>query len=293
MNRKLTLLSAFLLGSFYMNANTYWKSDPREFRTELTAVITEDAINNSLYVQNNIPATFNGTFEGISYDMTANVQVKLKENQITARLIISGLFNEGSELEEDFVWIVSPSVRIPDISISTQKVIGFLEDIPNLIEEQEGPQFLKDIIIEAFEDLALEMYPKKLLEESNDLIPEFLDIEIKDIEFAFEVALKQLRLTVTIVSEVEAGRFWIVGNQNNGFTVHSTIETSIIDIEVYALNGDLINYSRNNNYDDWKISKGGFIQVSTSNLASARYVIGILFASPFGWYEFAQNIVIH
>lgn len=90
----------------------------KEYRAEYVAVITKNTINIFLYEQSNIPRAFTGTHSGITYHVMSNLQIKLNQNAIEARLVVSGKLDYGNNEIEDFVWIVSPLVNIPSVSIS-------------------------------------------------------------------------------------------------------------------------------------------------------------------------------
>ena len=152
----------------------------QQYQTKVYFEVAEDAINNVIEAQS-IPRSFSGTYNGINYRAAANVQIKLKTNQISARLVVSGNLSYSNGSSKEIIWVVNPSVTINNFDITATEIIGILQSIPSLVNSQSEPQFLKDIIINAYEDLELTLYPQRLLDVANDLVPTFLDIQVDDI----------------------------------------------------------------------------------------------------------------
>lgn len=77
------------------------------------------------------------------------------------------LFDE----EFHFQYPLSLSLDFPELDVSITGIITFLEGIPEQIENMNGEEWLKDIIIDKYENLELVAYPNKLLNDVNDSIP--------------------------------------------------------------------------------------------------------------------------
>ena len=63
------------------------------------------------------------------------------------------------------------TLDFPEVDVSITGIISLLEGIPGQIENMDGEEWLKDIIIDEYENLELVAYPNNLLNDVNGSIP--------------------------------------------------------------------------------------------------------------------------
>lgn len=269
-------------------------STGQDYQTKIKFDVSEDAVNNFIHNQN-IPRSFQGTTNGYEYGVAANVALKFTDNNVSARLVVSGSVIDPSGNKEDLVWIVNPDITFYDSHVTINGIEAFIDNVPNLINQQNGPQFLKDIIIQAYDFLIVQIYPGSLLQTANEQIPTFLDIEVTNIGLGWQALDKKIRFTATIHSTVNSPVFTISGARQDRFlkiTYSSTVETQINELAIYSLGGSLVWSNTNlSGSSTYHIPKGESISVhGYCQCASGYYIVRALFDSPLGWYEIERTI---
>jgi len=139
-----------------------------------------------------------------------------------------------------YTYPVTVPIDIPAEDITVNEINGFLENIPTAINNiPTGPQWLKNIIITAYTDLEISLYPDQFMEEINAQIPDDLDININDIEFGWEALEGKLQFHVTVPCEsrgpfVELVNCWFSTNKLHVyFQFRSNVKLRILNYELY------------------------------------------------------------
>jgi len=118
----------------------------------------------STFIQTQVFPQPEGTYGTDSYKIRISApRVELHSGSITFKATITGYVTAGS-VTIPYAYTVSNSISIPTIDLSIQGIIGVLQGIPDQINSQSGPQWLKDIIINAYTNLNLTVYPQRILD---------------------------------------------------------------------------------------------------------------------------------
>ncbi len=150
----------FILWSSYLFI--YADPDYRAHEIEMSFEISEVAM--STFIQTQVFPQPEGTYGTDSYKIRISApRVELHSGSITFKATITGYVTAGS-VTIPYAYTVSNSISIPTIDLSIQGIIGVLQGIPDQINSQSGPQWLKDIIINAYTNLNLTVYPQRILD---------------------------------------------------------------------------------------------------------------------------------
>jgi hypothetical protein len=179
------------------------------------------------------------------------------------------------------------------------EIKGFLENIPTVINNiPTGPQWLKDIIIGAYEDLEISVYPDQFMESINATIPDEYDITIDDLEFGWEALSEKIRFNVTVPTHARE-KFvwmkWIVYDEypyhEFRFKFYSNVDLDILGYnlwyDVYSEYGEVTNPGVSLTPNTW--SGQIVVEDNTSHIEAGTYRLFIYFGSSYGWIGVSYN----
>jgi len=171
-----------LLLLIFMLSIAYATEEYSAYTIETYFEITEISINQFIrtYVFPNPVGTYSDGGTVYSYNIViTQPEIVLNNGQIRFKSIIYGTVSVLNN-EYKYKYPIDVGIRIPDGGVSISGIIGFLEGIPDAINSiGAGPQWLKDKIIDAYNNLELSLYPMGLLDEINELFPDELDIKLQ------------------------------------------------------------------------------------------------------------------
>jgi|GEM_PF-5730163 len=130
------------------------------------------------------------------------------------------------------------TLNIPSVNLSLNGITTFLEGIPQQIQNLPGPQWVKDKIVDAYENLQLTMYPNKVIDNANASIPDELDITVNDFGLSTP-DIQQDKIVWSINSNYDVndpnitGWFKETSDHQKLFKFHSNVHRKIIKIKVY------------------------------------------------------------
>ncbi|RKY50301.1 MAG: hypothetical protein DRP92_08015 [Candidatus Neomarinimicrobiota bacterium] len=228
MYAKITLLFLMLI---FLLLIAYGEEEYRVYTIETYFDITELSINQFIrtYIFPNPVGTYSEGGNVYSYNIVlTQPEIVLSDGQVRFRSVIYG---SVSVLDKEYKYRYPINVRvgIPDGSISISGIVGFLEGIPEAINSIEvGPQWLKDRVIEAYDNLELSLYPVELLEEINRAFPDELDISIEDIGFGWQVLEGKIRVIVSVNSKSRGPIIKVVNRgEMDSETLFITIKSNV------------------------------------------------------------------
>ncbi len=212
------------------------------FTVNLSFEQPEDALNTLLSTQ--VFPNPVGQYNGDDYNIYLwYPTVDIESGSVTftctifADLVIGGV-------DFQYSYPLSFSLTFPSVDVSTSDITALITGISSQISSMDGPQWVKDIIINTYEGLELTAYPDYLLDVSSDLIPDYLDIEITNIGFSY------VANTDVLV-----------------FTLYFTMDSEPISIQCYTRTGDpryyYYRYKVYNN-SDYPITLHGYY-ITTTN----------------------------
>lgn len=195
-----------------------------------------------------------------------------------------------------YTYPISVPVSIPTGSISVNDIKGFLEDIPDEINNiSVGPQWLKNIIIDAYEDLELSLYPEQFLEDINDQLPDDLDIVIDDIEFSWTALSEKLRITVSVPCSsrepfVILNYVTYLNTSTVNVSLSSNVNLRVLNYEIILSNTQQVAHG-SLTYTIPAPTNGNEVGTvifpissdSGKSFASGEYVLYIIVGNDFGW----------
>lgn len=245
--------------------------------------LTSDGINR--YIAGQTFPTLNGTAPGgQTYTITISPPlVQFSPGSAKVQFTIKAITSVGT-----FSYTVEPTILIPSTSISTSQVNAFLQGFDGLINSiEEIPSWLKPIIINGYNNLNLVVYPSKLIDYANSMIPDYLKIQVVDISFSWAALEGKLKFTLAVVVEGSPGIYtaeWLKpGPYEIRFRFGADVASNVKMVRFYALNGSEI--WRNDNLN-WSIPKGGHSQEHYISccISVGSYYMTVFFTSPYGQY---------
>lgn len=145
----------------------------------------QNAANNIIALEGSFPLIYSGNVNGISYSFELEQPtVEFNQNFMKMIAILKINTTPTGYLELN----LQPSIYV-NYSLSTDNVTAFLQNFPNYINSTfpQLPQWVRDKIIEHYQSLQLTMYPVKILNYAGSIIPDYLDIEVSNINFSVQL----------------------------------------------------------------------------------------------------------
>lgn len=248
------------------------------------ALITELGINRFIATQSFPPLT--GTFPGTNITYTVSISrpyVTLRQNSFRANFTIYVTTSENN----NYVIPVNPNLRLDPQFVTLSEIKAFLENFPALIQALSIPQMIKDMIIERYNSLNLVIYPNKILEAANQLVPSYFNIVITDIGGGYQILDRKLRLNFSVTVNSEPPHFIVQRNTSNDgivrFRILSNIRTKLFKVHIGDANGpgEEVEFT----YDEWIDKNIWSREINTGHfIAPGTYYFRIIFKSDFGEY---------
>lgn len=263
---------------------------------EMSFEISEAAM--STFIQTQVFPQPEGTYGTDYYKVRITApRVELHPESIVFKATITGYVTVGSTTIP-YDYAIDNSITIPTIDLSLQGIIGTLQGIPDQINNQDGPQWLKDIIIAAYNNLNLTVYPQRILDQINQPIPDAIDINVNDITCGFEIVEDAMQISITVKILERApyndGRWFINEFEGDiGFQFRSNVRIDILKYAVYSQNrGEVVVDVNNPGITLQPGQWSNTIQVSDGSEIDDDdyYIIKVVFGSDFGWYGISYRI---
>lgn len=165
-----------------------------------TFEIDESAVNSFIgieYSSGRLPYEFSGTVGGYTYHLILRQPlVEFLPNFMKIRATLDAETNIGN-----FHWEITPSIYI-NYSASLVDIKAFLENFPSYVNTylNNAPQWLRDIIIQHYQNLHLTIYPGKVLDFVESYVPDFLAIEVTNISGSTQSLQGKLSISLTITT---------------------------------------------------------------------------------------------
>jgi len=163
-----------------------------------TFEIDESAANAFIgikYSSGKIPHDFSGSVGGYTYHLLLGQPiVEFLPNFMRIRATLDAQTNIGN-----FHWEITPSIYI-NYSASLIDIKAFLENFPAYVNTylSNAPQWLRDVIIQHYQNLQLTMYPGKVLDYVESYVPEFFAIEVTNISGTTQSLQGTLSISITV-----------------------------------------------------------------------------------------------
>ncbi len=235
------MFKAVLLILLFKNSN-YCSDHSFSFTVELN----ETAVNRALQQQYNLvgfPTVVTGSTQVLGQTVTYTLHLDLpsvvfSDNNLKIQMKIDAQTSLGNFTN----LVIQPSVSIPQSSISTSQVTAFLTNLPDKVQLIPGiSQWLKDVIIAAYNSFEPWIYPSKLIANLSTPFLKQRGVDIderegKGIVLGWSVSSGVLKLIITtnVVSALpnfSVAMDVIEGNQYpDYFGVLSNIEIQVVEI---------------------------------------------------------------
>jgi hypothetical protein len=279
--------------SFYlillMVLSTHFVTFAQERTSTISVELTESAVNRFLASRSysSIDTVASGNRVRLSI---TTPQITLSNSTIGVSFTINA--NVGNQ---SFSFPVNPSIQIPNNAISVRDVSAFFQNFPSYINSNSSiPNWLKPVIITAYQNTELPLYPGRLIMAQNNLVPANMSLSISSIEVSGAVSNGKLRLNASVTARGIPPdirfRFQGVTFQGGGegirYKFWSNVSTIVRHIKIYLIDGTLAAESEFP-IMNIPIPKNGESSVNTAELpvsANRIYLASIEFESPFGHY---------
>lgn len=165
-----------------------------------TFEVDESAVNAFIgieYSSGRLPHEFSGSVGGFTYHLVLGQPlVEFLPNFMRIRATLDAETNIGN-----FHWEITPSIYV-NYSASLTDIKAFLENFPVYVNTYlaNAPQWLRDVIIQHYQDLQLTIYPGKVLDFLESYVPQFLAIEVTNISGSTQSMQGKLSISLTITT---------------------------------------------------------------------------------------------
>lgn len=200
-----------------------------------TFEVDESAVNGFVAIQYSSPSfprEFSGTVGGFTYHLyLSQPTVEFVPNYMRMHAHLRAETNIGN-----FEWDISPSIYI-NYSISLEDVVALIENFPQYVNTylSDAPQWLRDVIIQHYQNLNLLVYPGKILEFAESYIPDFLAIEICNIGFDPIISMQdKVSITVFITAQGIPPAYPGYTRNRNFFRIHSNVAVDVKRVTFYS-----------------------------------------------------------
>lgn len=268
---------SFLVAVFFLLAQLL-TATPRNVSAQVQ--INATAINRFLAAQTY--PQLSGTGSGGTYNISMSTPV-VQISPGSAMVYITFIASAGGST---YTIPVQPTITIPNLSVSTSSIIARLQEFEGWINSRTDiPAWLRQIIISGYNDLDLTMYPSKLIDYANSLVPEFVDIEVSDIGLTFSAIEDALQFTLTSTVEGNPPVYYVEWNRIYSNNVYlrfkSNVATEVKQVRVF----EDLGASWENNSLSVAIPKNGSSEELNIGVWSNIYVkIRVLYHSIYGDY---------
>lgn len=273
-----------------------------EHNISLYFEVTESAINQFLKTQ--VFPQPEGTYQDggnlYNYKITLiQPEIEIGEGEIIFNSEIIGKVTLlGNTIR--YYYPIEVTVSIPSGSISIYGISGMIQGIPNAINSiPTGPQWLKNLIINAYNNLEITFYPDKFIEDINTQIPDGLDININDFDFGWEALEGKVQFSITVPCESRAPFVQIVSvtdidESRVVVQLRSNVFLRILNVEMFnrtrgqqvaSLSTTATIPAPNNGEDVGDIVSLTIAANSGMTFASGTYDLRIVFGNEFGWFK--------
>lgn len=246
--------------------------------------INETGINRALqlqYNQVNFPSVVNGSLAGVNYTIYLDLPtIILQPNVLKIRMVIDIVSSIGNYNNI----VIEPTVNIPEGSISTEQVTGFLTNLPNVVQAIPGiPQTLKDAIVLAYNSFEPWVYPSKLVNaiSNSSLFLKQRNVDITNLTLGWQVTTANLTLVVTTNLNSSKPFFYaalIRNYQGNDYIgILSNIYIRIDEIRLYPLGAQTLLWTGQPKEFCEKDNEKWF-NMGSIGLTPSCYIAKILFA---------------
>jgi len=249
---------------------------------------TEDALS-TLFRTQVFPHPL-GNHDGDAYDIYLwNPSIDIEPGVVNFNFeIYVDVVIAGMPIQYNYPFIIP--LNIPSGELSITGIITFLEGIPTQINSMDGPQWVKNIIIDEYEGLELTVYPNSLLEAANESIPNFVDVTVNNASYTWEALSDLLQYSISIetivnppliTTEVWAGIFEDPNDDYYSFRFNTNVRNTVIQIVDYICCGNSAYVS----YPDRVLIPDVPETINyQGNFGEGWHNITFYFASDYGWF---------
>lgn len=232
----------------------------------------QNAANNIIATEGSFPISYSGTLNGNNYEFELEQpSVEFTQNvmKMIAVLKINTTPTGYLELE------IRPSIKV-DYSLSVDNILAFLKDFPNYINSSfpQLPQWVRNLIIEKYQALQLEIYPAKVLDYAESFTPGYLAIEVSNIIFAVNALPGKLRISISFEVTGIPPHYQCYTFNKTKVKIKSNVAVNVKKLTVFVING-IKYYEFEGNIP---IAKGGeaifdyYHQNNNTNTQSGRFI---------------------
>jgi len=202
-------------------------------RTITSYFEVEEYAVNRIIAQEYDPGSFeySGTVGSYTYHlMMGQPEVNFEQNQMNMQATLTAETNVGN-----YSWTISPSIYV-NYSISISQVIALLESFPAYVNTYlaNAPQWLRDVIISHYEDLELTVYPAKVLDYTESMVPDYIAFSVKDVTVSVQSLPEVLQIGLGIVVEGTPASFTVETRNQTKLRISSNVETTVKKVQIYA-----------------------------------------------------------
>ena len=224
--------------------------------------ITDAVVNRFLgrqYTSAGFPRTLSGSTQGIDYHVMLDLPtIQFGYQSIGLHMAFEATASIGGVITQTFSFEIEPTVNLNNCGISTSMVTAFLTNIPAKIQAENLPDWLETVLISAYQDLELELYPAQLLDQVEPDWFRQRALNITDLGVTWRVWQDTLELKVLAALSGEPQAFQIYTYPGHTL-ITSNLEAVLTSFKVYDLAGYLVfNGSPNlTTVKDGQVSYGG------------------------------------
>ncbi len=205
--------------------------------------ITDDVVNRFLdrqYASAGFPRTLSGSTQGIDYHVVLDLPtIQFGYQSLGLHMAFEATASVGGVITQTFSFEIEPTVDLNGCGISTSMVTAFLTNIPAKIQAENLPDWLENVLISAYQDLELELYPARLLDQVEPDWFRQRALNITDLGVTWRVWQDTLELKVLAALSGEPQAFQIYTYSDHTL-VTSNLEAVLTSFKVYDLGGYLV-----------------------------------------------------
>lgn len=160
--------------------------------------VDEGAVNSFIaieYSSGQLPFEFSGSVGGYTYRLVLRQPlVEFLPNFMRIRAGLDAYTSIGY-----FHWEITPSIYV-NYSASLIDIKAFLDNFQIYVNTYlaNAPQWLRDVIVQHYQNLGLTIYPGKVIDFVESYVPDFLAIEVTNISGTTQSLQGKLLISLTI-----------------------------------------------------------------------------------------------